>query len=423
MRKRLFFYILILSACFLTACSDDDNDMPTLSFGRPIYVLKPVEALAVEIISSVPVTREVMVPFDISGTAIPDEDYTIEAGAFTLQPGQTIDTVWITPRENVVAQREIRLALREVEGFQLWNNRVAMIPVETKDIFTCSFAETKYDLKKEIVVKTNLFVGGSSYMYKRVEVRVPFEIDPASTAIEGEHYEIVGDNKELFMDIMKATADVTLRFLKHEEGKDVIIMRLVESGIFESGTNASTRITVSGPTTFKALVGKWAYREFTSESLIRRMAFNAAECANLPLDNRTTDMIQFIEGGTNTLNIEQVQGDLAKYLRNCDVTMVDEGPWTLYDQNNMPVRDVLTLELSKANVNYSVTNVNERKATVGVRFLNNGNTLELRIIDYEPTDFLQDSYYDAMHPWHGGDPDEFPMKDLYPFVFLFDKVE
>ena len=71
----------------------------------------------------------------------------------------------------------------------------------------------------------------------------------------------------------KSTADVTLRFLKHEEGKDKVIFRLHEGGLFERGNFSATTITVSGPTTFKALVGKWAYNgEFPSESFIRTIA-------------------------------------------------------------------------------------------------------------------------------------------------------
>ena len=425
MRKILFIYVLMLATCFLTACSDDDNNAPTLSFGRPIYILKAAAPLAVEVISSVPVTESVRVPFDISGSAILDEDYTIETDAFTLEPGKTIDTIWITPKENVTTRREIRLALKEVNGFQLWNNRVAMIPVETKDVFSCSFEDSKYDLKNEVIVKMGLMVNGKMYYTRNDEVRVPFEIDPASTAVLGEHYEIVGGKQELVMvGNYKSTADVTLRFLKNEEGKDKVIFRMQEGGLFERGNNAATTITVSGPTTFKALVGKWAFSEITSESFIRRMAgyVDPNDCDNLPLDNRSTDVIQFIAGASNTLNVDQVQGDLLKYLRNCEAEFGEEGPWRLYEQTGMPSRDVITLYLSKANVNYSATSIDERRVFVGVRLLNKNTTLELRIVDYEPTDFLTRSYYAQLHPgW--GEPDEFPMKDLYPLVFHFTKVE
>lgn len=120
------------------------------------------------------------------------------------------------------------------------------------------------DLKSEIVVSMGLTVKGVDYMYKRDEVRVPFEIDPASTAVEGEHYEIVGGGRELVLGIMKATADVTIRFLKKEAGKDKVIIRLVEGGLFEGGTNASVTVNVNGPTLYEDFVGTWISPTFIS---------------------------------------------------------------------------------------------------------------------------------------------------------------
>ena len=138
----------------MAACSDDDNSDPKLSFGRSIYILKAAEPLAVELMVSEPVTEEVRVPFTIDGTAVLDEDYTISANEFILHPGDVIDTIWVTPKENVIGQREIRLSLQEVPNYRLCNNRWAIIPVETKYIFTCSFSQTTMDLKSEIVVST-----------------------------------------------------------------------------------------------------------------------------------------------------------------------------------------------------------------------------------------------------------------------------
>ena len=122
------------------------------------------------------------------------------------------------------------------------------------------------DLKSEIVVSMGLTVKGVDYMYKRDEVRVPFEIDPASTAVEGEHYEIVGGGRELVLGIMKATADVTIRFLKKEAGKDKVIIRLVEGGLFEGGTNASVTVNVNGPTLYEE---RGFPRRLSVETLLR----------------------------------------------------------------------------------------------------------------------------------------------------------
>lgn len=403
MRKILFVFSLFLSLSLILACSDDDNSDPKLSFGRPIYILKAAEPLAVELIVSEPVTEEIKVPFMIDGSAVLDEDYTISAKEFVLHPGDWIDTVWVTPKENVIGQREIRLSLQEVPRYRLWNNRWAIIPVETKDIFTCSFSQTTMDLKSEVVVSMKLTVGGVDYMYKREELRVPFEIDPASTAVEGEHYEIVGGGRELIMGIQKATADVTIRFLKKEVGKDKVIIRLVEGGLFEGGTNTSVTINVNGPTLYEDFVGTWVSPTFISGDFIKGMVWgHPTDCDNLPVNNLSTDRIVFTAGATNTLNVDGVQGDLAKYLRNCEVVYIGEEPEQLWDQDAYGIkRDVVTLELSKANVNYSVTNVAERKAIVLVRLLNKGKVLEFRIVDYEPTDFLTGTYYDETHPGWG----------------------
>ncbi len=424
MRKILFVFSLFLSLSLILACSDDDNSDPKLSFGRPIYILKAAEPLAVELIVSEPVMEEIKVPFMIDGSAVLDEDYTISAKEFVLHPGDWIDTVWVTPKENVIGQREIRLSLQEVPRYRLWNNRWAIIPVETKDIFTCSFSQTTMDLKSEVVASMKLTVGGVDYMYKREELRVPFEIDPASTAVEGVHYEIVGGGRELIMGIQKATADVTIRFLKKEVGKDKVIIRLVEGGLFEGGTNTSVTINVNGPTLYEDFVGAWTSPDFISGDFIKGMVWgHPTDCDNLPVNNLSTDRIVFTAGATNTLNVDGVQGDLAKYLRNCEVVYIGEEPEQLWDQDAYGIkRDVVTLELSKANVNYSVTNVAERKAIVLVRLLNKGKVLEFRIVDYEPTDFLTGTYYDETHPsW--GEPKEYPMRELYPLVFRFNKVE
>ena len=89
----------------------------------------------------------------------------------------------------------------------------------------------------------------------------------------------------------------------------------------------------------------------------------------------------------------------------------------LYEMgDNPPFESVLTMEMSEANVNYSVTNISLRKAQVGFRVLDGGNTLELRIFDYEPTDFLQKTYNDRKVSSAFGKE---PMKQDFTLVFKF----
>ena len=115
MRKILFIFSLFVSLSLAWACSDDDDKEPRLSFGRPIYILRAADSLAVELSVSEPVTETIRVPFTVDGTAVLDEDYTLPIREFTLQPGETMDTIYIYPKNNVVIEREIRLSLQEVQ--------------------------------------------------------------------------------------------------------------------------------------------------------------------------------------------------------------------------------------------------------------------------------------------------------------------
>ena len=55
-------------------------------------------------------------------------------------------------------------------------------------------------------------------------------------------------------------------------------------------------------------------------------------------------------------------------------------------------RQASMLELSQANVNFSGTNEKLRAVQVGFRLLDDKETLEVTVLDYEPTDFLYDTY-------------------------------
>jgi len=158
---------------------------------------------------------------------------------------------------------------------------------------------------------------------------------------------------------------------------------------------------------------------FTSLTHVKNSVFDEdkSDLERLPENNPQTDKLVFTSGTTNRMNVSLLTGDLAHYLRNCDLTSVKEEEEYLYEMgDNPPFESVLTMEMSEANVNYSGTNVSLRKAQVGFRVLDGGNTLELRIFDYEPTDFLQRTYNDRKVSSAFGKE---PMKQDFTLVFKF----
>ena len=81
--------------------------------------------------------------------------------------------------------------------------------------------------------------------------------------------------------------------------------------------------------------------------------------------------------------------------------------------------------LNNINANFSAqssTIKDSRVAFAVIKDDNNEEVLEVIVYSYEPTDFLTGTYYDETHPgW--GEPKEYPMRELYPLVFRFNKVE
>ena len=80
---------------------------------------------------------------------------------------------------------------------------------------------------------------------------------------------------------------------------------------------------------------------------------------------------------------------------------------------------VSMMNLSQANVNFSGVNEKLRSVQVGFRLLEDNETLEVTVFDYEPTDFLYNTYRD-LAAWSG--EGEFPM-EMHMIRYHFAKVK
>lgn len=142
--------------------------------------------------------------------------------------------------------------------------------------------------------------------------------------------------------------------------------------------------------------------------------------AHLPENNLPTDILEFVDGGAK-LKVHAT-GDMAKYFRDCDVKFLREQQLYLYELAGIgrpPMVTASMLELSQANVNFSGTNEKLRAVQVGFRLLDDKETLEVTVLDYEPTDFLYDTYKSNADYAAEGD---FPM-DFHMVRYHFTKVK
>ena len=181
-------------------------------------------------------------------------------------------------------------------------------------------------------------------------------------------------------------------FLKQENGKDELVLELDNPGEkFMLGNYGKTTIKVYGPTTVGKLFGKWAFKSCDSFEGLKKDyegLVSASDFTHMPTNNLLTDTLEFIAGDENKLKLH-VTGDMKNYFRDCELVYVCDTTV----RTGLSTRVVYSLiEMSKVNVSFSASTVNERKAQVGFRILEDEKTLEVTVFDYAPVDFFMEIY-------------------------------
>ena len=426
MKNIISIICLLLSMCFV-ACHDDDSEEkgPQLAFSELIYTLDAEEPLKVEIRVTEPVSANTSVKFNVRGAAVQGEEYELSADEFVIPAGESTASITVTPKNNFEDGKTIKLELYPIDGYALGEYNFTLIEVLTKGQLICSFQEENYVLPGEVEIRMDAKDANTGkYFSASTDTKVPFIVGEHSTAIEHVHYEFVDNPDKMFViPAKKSYGTIKIKFLKWEEGKTTLFL-LVPDGNDRvlPGDVDQTEIYIKGMTTPDRLVGKWAFKEVTSIEYLRENNWYGGldEVAHLPENNLPTDILEFVDGGAK-LKVHAT-GDMAKYFRDCDVKFLREQQLSLYELAGIgrpPMVTASMLELSQANVNFSGTNEKLRAVQVGFRLLDDKETLEVTVLDYEPTDFLYDTYKSNADYAAEGD---FPM-DFHMVRYHFTKVK
>ncbi|HJA15571.1 MAG TPA: hypothetical protein H9796_10915 [Candidatus Butyricimonas faecavium] len=420
MQRLVFLFILAV----MSSCTDDKVDIRTVSFMRPYYILPQSQSLEVEIRLSEPVDQELVIPFSVGGSAVENDEYVLSAHEFIVSAGQDSAVISITPQNNFSSERQISLTLDIPEGYGAGIYKQTIIPMERRTALTVEFVATEYDLYEEGVVGVKLKSGSSEYR-PSYDAYIPFEIDPSSTAELGVHYEFVGENEEFFYGRNEYIGTVRLKCLKKEVGKDRIVLRLVENERFlASLDNDRACIMIAGPITFENLKGSWKFKTFLSDNAKYYGGLVNEDPEKLPKCD-VSDVLVFEErDGKNVVNTRGLIGDLKNYFIDGATVSVDNtGEDHMYyhsgsiDMEEHLDREVIRTTFSEVNLAFSATVQHVDKANVDIRLIGE-NELEVRIVQYEPVDFLVDPYNSRKNDstWNR---DGLPMKGQYTLIFRF----
>ncbi|WEK34249.1 MAG: hypothetical protein P0Y53_17315 [Candidatus Pseudobacter hemicellulosilyticus] len=406
----------LVGSLLLTACSKDDKVEPlVISFEQETAGIPLSGEVAINIVASRTATENITVPVVLSGSAVKGTDYTVSAEAATIVAGTNKATITIKTKNSFGRDKNIRIDLGTIPpNAQRGTISSVVVGIEDGSVLIYSFAAQTNTMTETAEVTLQLKTISGNYTAEK-ELRIPIELGAGSTATEGTHFSFEGA-KEVVIPVGKSSGTIKLKYLKQEAGKDVIELKLgAVNSHFVAGNYEKTKVMIFGPL-YTQLVGTWKYKAFTNlDWWIEGMSGMGDDLTLMPKNNTEADQLIFAETGLQV----NMQGVLKNYFRNSELTYVGEIDERLQEAGGIrpPVVKIVLVK-AKANVAFSATTVKERLAEVGFRtFKESGkDILEVTIRDFEPVDFLTETY--AMYTLFG----DVPVMKTMPLRYHFEKV-
>ena len=347
--KKLGHYLCILMSMtfILASCSSDDNQrLPQIYIDQPFYTLAK-GSIELKIKADQAPLTDVFIPVLFGGTAVEGVDFTVSEPSILLKAGETETTFTLTRIEENIGDenKELYVNLQKApEGFSLGLMNYASVNLLNNNGIIMSFENStgKVGFSADFSIKLTNMKGG---VYKvKVATTFDIEVDESSTAIEGVHYEFV-NGAQVVVPINKNKGSFSIKYLKKEEGKDKLILRLANKDGYAIGSNGTLTVTISGPDIF---TGTWAFDKITNLDLFEMYGEDISKAPKgTPSDRITFEGDSYLEY-TFTPDLS---GDLKNYFGTSPrkITFKEEGDKSFQENSGANVK-VSILEIPDVNV-------------------------------------------------------------------------
>lgn len=393
--RKLLSVLFIASMLIVASCSNEDTpgSTPQLNFDQPRYGLSKGE-VQIKLVAEQAATSKVEVPFTFTGTAVEGTDFETSADYFTFNAGESESVITLTRVEDNIGEEEKSLTInlgQAPAGFVIGTMNFTSVELYSNQSIFVSFDKDIAILTEASSYGINLEKMNGNRHNVADATTFEVEVDEASTAEEGVHFQFE-NGKTLTIDKNKNSGSIAVKFLKKEEGKDKLVLRLKEKVGYAYGSNPAITITIQGP---YLLSGTWTFDKISN--LEWWQTYWGQDVSTFP-KGTSADKITFT-GNTHAeyTFTHQIQGDFKNYfISGSKVTYVGEVDKTYQEAGGITrvTEKVAVLKFEKVNVNFSSSNEKIREAVVGFRVItvNGKEVLECTIDDFEPTDFLAATY-------------------------------
>lgn len=219
------------------------------------------------------------------------------------------------------------------------------------------------------------------------------EVDAASTAVQGKHFDFVDGNKSFVVAQGKSSASLKLKFLSLENDEPVVlVLRLASREGFGFGNNDRITISVIGTI---GISGTWVYSTISNKDYYESMY--AFDVSGFPEGTKEDSIVLVPADKENEYEFTPlIKGDLKKYFvgGECNISFVGEEE-TLFEELSglKPYKaQVAYYTFPKLDYAFSGSVEQAKEGKVGFRMIkdeNDNNILELTICDHQAP-FLQD---------------------------------
>lgn len=381
------------------SCNDDDSSAANLSFSRSIYILPSSGNLEVELRASIPPENDLIVPINIEGTAELNEDYEISAKEFIIKAGETSGKLILTPKNNLISGREIRLSINPVSGYGLGDKKTAIIPIEIKERIMYSFISSYSRVLSTVEIWVELQGEFSGKSFKALsDITLPLEIGSSSTAIIGTDF-----TAPTSITIPKGGRQAHFTVAIQEEAEDYAGKKAIinlkspdkdESDLYYAGSFIAYSLNFD-QVKFIDMLGKWKPVEITNEINFELYEIPAEDMVNLPKNNNENDYLEFIHADGNDIIIPHLTGNLKNFFCNPNGHKVvfDHIEKGLLDWDNGDEYDAPYYIISGANKFFSSQKSEPTEVILGIDKIDDNNIM-IYFHEYIPTDFFVSTYND-----------------------------
>lgn len=416
MKNKLYIITaLVMSVGMLfTSCSksDDVTSKIVFNFAQEQYGIPLSNKVDVKVLSTASVHDQATVSYKIISNLEEGKDYKISDTEFTFTAGSRESNIEITFLRQLNEDDNIVIQLTNPSLGSIGIGK-ATIALSDSEAHIYTFEKENYTMTQTAEVSLALSGLSGSFIAEE-DIILEVEVDASSTAVLGTHFEFDNDNT-ITIPAGSNKGKIKLNLLEQEADKDLIVLKLKNPPAqLKPGNYESTAVVIFG-SMYDKLMGAWQYVAFTNEEWLELNTQYSDDPATLPRNNGNTDTLVFGDEGLKTA----LNGDLKKYFRDTQLSFIKEEIEVLQEIPGFPPkRENITLVRGLANVAFSTEVIDEREAEIGFRVFKDGEDeiLEVTIRDYEPVDFLKNTY--EMYKNFGDDPVMKSMPLRYHFVRL-----